>query len=197
MMTEKKKLTTMQESDNPWHEELEKIATILNKTSLEIAIKWSAEVYTLKGKNVVSYGGFKNYFTIWFYNGVFLTDPYKVLVNAQEGKTKSLRQWRMTSADEIDEKKILEYVNEAIEIEKKGLKLSPEKFQAVAIPTILQSALDENKVLKKSFEALTQGKQKEYNLYIDEAKQEATKIKRLEKITPMILDNKGLNDKYK
>ncbi len=196
-MTEKKKLTTMQESDNPWHEELEKIAAILNKTSLEIAIKWNAEVYTLKGKNVVSYGGFKNYFTIWFYNGVFLSDPYKVLVNAQEGKTKSLRQWRMTSADEIDEKKILEYVNEAIEIEKKGLKLSPEKFQAVAIPTILQSALDENKVLKNSFESLTQGKQKEYNLYIDEAKQEATKIKRLEKIIPMILDNKGLNDKYK
>lgn len=196
-MTEKKKLPTMQESDNPWHEELEKIATILNKTSLEIAIKWNAEVYTLKGKNVVSYGGFKNFFTIWFYNGVFLSDPYKVLVNAQEGKTKSLRQWRMTSADEIDEKKILEYVNEAIEIEKKGLKLSPEKFQAVAIPEHLQSALDKNKDLKKSFEALTQGKQKEYNLYIDEAKQEATKIKRLEKIIPLILDNKGLNDKYK
>lgn len=196
-MAEKRKLTTMQESDNPWQEELEKIASILNKTPLEIAIKGSADVYTLKGKNVVSYGGFKNYFTIWFYNGVFLSDPYKVLVNAQEGKTKSLRQWRMTSADEIDEKKILEYVNEAIEIEKKGLKLSPEKFKAVEIPEVLKTALDLNSNLKKSFEALTAGKQKEYNLYIDEAKQEATKIKRLEKIIPMILDHKGLNDKYK
>ena len=57
--------------------------------------------------------------------------------------------------------------------------------------------MDLNSNLKKSFEALTAGKQKEYNLYIDEAKQEATKIKRLEKIIPMILDHKGLNDKYK
>ena len=48
-----------------------------------------------------------------------------------------------------------------------------------------------------SFEKLTPGKQKEYILYIDESKQEATKIKRLEKIIPMILAGQGLNDRYK
>ena len=36
-----------------------------------------------------------------------------------------------------------------------------------------------------------------YAINIEEAKQEATKIKRLEKITPMILDGHGLNDRYK
>jgi len=34
-------------------------------------------------------------------------------------------------------------------------------------------------------------------VYIDEAKQEKTKTTRLEKIKELILQNKGLNDKYK
>lgn len=197
-MAEKKKASAMmQHEDNLWHRELDQIAAILNKADLDVAVKWGADVYTYKGKNVVSYGGFKNYFAIWFYNGVFLSDPDGVLVNAQEGKTKSLRQWRMTSMDEIDEKKILNYVHEAIEVEKKGLKMSPEKMQPLENPELLQNALNVNSDLKTAFEKLTPGKQKEYILYLNEAKQETTKLNRLEKMVPMILDGKGLNDKYK
>ena len=178
-------------------EELENLASIINKLPLEKTIKWGAEVFTYNGKNVVSYGGFKNYFMLWFFNGVFLEDKYKVLVNAQEGKTKSLRQWRFTSIDEIDENKITEYINEAIEIEKKGLKISPDKFVAIPISEILEKEFKNDKTLKSAFEKLTPGKQKEYIVYINEAKQEATKLKRLEKIKIMILQGIGLNDKYK
>ena len=61
----------------------------------------------------------------------------------------------------------------------------------------MQNALNQNDNLNSSFKALTKGKQKDYNEYIDEAKQEKTKISRLEKIIPLILDGKGLHDKYK
>lgn len=185
------------QNNKQWTEELEVIATIINKLPLEKTIKWGAEVFTYNGKNVVSYGGFKNHFTLWFFNGVFLADTYNVLVNAQEGKTKSARQWRFTSIAEIDEKKILEYINEAIEIEKKGLKIAPEKFVAIPVSEVLESEFKNNVALKTAFEKLTPGKQKEYTIYINEAKQEATKLKRIEKITPMILNGIGLNDKYK
>lgn len=185
------------QNNTQWTEELELIASIINKLSLEKTIKWGAEVFTYNGKNVVSYGGFKNYFTVWFYNGVFLEDKYNVLVNAQEGKTKSLRQWRFTSIAEIDEKKITEYIYEAIEIEKKGLKIAPEKFEAIPVSELLEMEFKTNQTLKTAFEKLTPGKQKEYIVYINEAKQEATKLKRVEKIKPMILDGIGLNDKYK
>ncbi len=99
-----------------WEKELAHIASILAKTPLEKSIKWGAEVFTYNGRNVISYGGFKNYFAIWFYNGVFLKDKNNVLVSATGGKTKSLRQWRFTSLAEVEEDKILAYVNEAIEI---------------------------------------------------------------------------------
>lgn len=196
MAEEKKNAMSMQEN-NQWIKEMDRIAEILNKMPLEIKVKWGGDVYTYNDKNIVSYGGFKNFFTIWFYNGVFLKDPYHVLINASEGKTKSLRQWRFTSMDEIDEKKIAEYVYEAIEIEKNGLKISPEKFTPLPIPTEMEELFSRNIQLKNAFEQLTPGKQKEYIIFINEAKQAATKIKRLEKIAPMVLAKQGLNDKYK
>lgn len=185
------------QNNNKWTEELEILANIISEMPLEKSVKWRAEVFTYNGKNVVRYGGFKNYFTIWFYNGVFLKDKYKVLVNAQEGKTKSLRQWRFTSKDEINENKIFEYIKEAIEIEKKGLKIQPEKFKPLPVPELLMNELKKDKSLKANFEKLTPGKQKEYIVYINEAKKEATKLSRLGKIKPMILQGVGLNDKYK
>ncbi len=181
---------------NQWSEALEKLAAILDKFPLEKTVKWGADVYTYNGKNVVSYGGFKNFFTLWFHNGVFLNDKLNVLINAQEGKTKSLRQWRFTSIEQIDEKKIAAYVKEAIEIEKKGLKIAPEKFKAAELPEILNTAFVKSNKLKTSFEKLTPGRQKEYILYLAEAKQAATKEKRMEKIKPLIIAGMGLNDKY-
>lgn len=186
----------MQHDDN-WKEEMEFIASIIYKAPLQKVVKWGADVFTFNGKNVVSYGGFKNYVAVWFFNGVFLKDKYNVLFNAQEGKTKSLRQWRFSSMAEIDEDKIMEYIIEAIEVEKKGLKIAPEKFEPAPLPQLLQEVFKHDKVLKQHFDSLSPGKQKEYVIYIGEAKQEATKQKRIEKIKPMILQRTGLNDKYK
>lgn len=180
-----------------WSEELGILANIISKHPLKKAIKWGAEVFTYNGRNVVSYGGFKNHFTLWFYNGVFLKDKYKTLINAQEGKTKSLRQWRFTSKDEINEKKIDAYIKEAIEIEKKGLRVQPERFIPLPVPDLLAKELKMSKALKAGFEKLTPGRQKEYISYINEAKQEQTKLNRLEKIKPMIKNGTGLNDKHK
>ena len=102
------------EKINRWSEELSPLTEILDKTELEVLIKWGAPIYTLNGKNIVACGGFKHHFALWFYNGVFLKDPYQVLTSGTEGKTKALRQWRFTSMAEIDEKKINEYVSESI-----------------------------------------------------------------------------------
>lgn len=192
----------MKETKNPWRknelwdEAIEKLRAIVLKTELVEAQKWGGEVYTLNNKNVIGIGGFKNYFALWFFNGVFLKDEANVLVNANEGVTKALRQWRFTDVAELDEKLILRYLNEAIANEKSGLSVKPEKKEAMHCE-FFQSALDNNKVLKTALEQLTPFKQKEYWEYMATAKQEKTKVTRLEKITPMILEGKGFNDKYR
>jgi uncharacterized protein YdeI (YjbR/CyaY-like superfamily) len=181
---------------NQWENELEQLHAIIRKTSLVETTKWGGPVYTYNNKNVLGIGGFKSYFGIWFYNGVFLKDERKLLINANEENTKSLRQMRFNSANEIDEKLILAYIKEAIEIEEKGLAIPKEKKETI-IPEILQNELDKNSELKNKFNAFSPYKQREFIEHITSAKQEKTQMARLEKIIPMILEGKGLNDKYR
>ncbi len=180
-----------------WNLAEERMQQIIVQTPLKKEFKWGTDVYTFQGKNVVAWGGFKSFFSIWFYNGVFLEDKEKVLVTASEGKTKSLRQWRFTSDEDMDEKKILAYIDESIQTIKDGKELKPEKGIPKEVGGILKNALDEDNQLQSAFNSLTPGKRKEYIEYIDEAKQDKTKHARLQKITPLILEGKGLHDQYK
>lgn len=181
---------------NSWSKELEFLKSIIAKTELIETSKWGGCVYVLDNKNVVGIGGFKNYFTIWFFNGVFLKDEKKALVNAQEGVTKSLRQWRFTSKDDVNESLVLEYIKEAIENEKQGIK-SPKAQVNIEMPEIFQKELDVDINLAEAFLKFSPYKQKEFLEYITVAKREETKRSRIEKIKPMILKNIGLNDKYR
>ena len=181
---------------NQWEEELGLLRAIVQKTELVETSKWGGEVYTINNKNVLGIGGFKNHFVIWFWNGVFLRDDAKVLVSANEGVTRGLRQWRFTAANQLNEKLILHYINEAIANEKAGLSIKPEKKEAMKCD-FFASALQKDSTLKTAFEKFTPGKQKEFWEYMATAKQEKTKIARLEKISPMILEGVGLNDKYR
>jgi len=184
------------QSQPSWEKELIILRSIMNSTELKETVKWGMPVYTVAGKNVVGIGAFKAYFGIWFYQGVFLKDESKRLLNAQEGKTKGMRQWRMASLDDIDEKLLIEYLEEAIQNQKDRKEIKPEK-KALVIPDELKRMLEERSDVNEAFDQFTPGKQKEFAEYIIDAKHDATKQKRLEKITPMILKNVGLNDKYK
>lgn len=181
---------------NQWEEELLFLKSIIDKTELVETIKWGGPIYVYNKKNVIGIGGFKDYFAIWFFNGVFLKDAKNKLVNAQEDKTKSLRQWRFTSKDEINEVVILEYIVEAIENEKEGKIIKPSKKEAI-VYELLDQEMTKNPALKEAFAKFSPYKQYEFLEYIETAKQEKTKLSRIEKVIPMILNNVGLNDKYR
>ncbi|SFA87746.1 Uncharacterized conserved protein YdeI, YjbR/CyaY-like superfamily, DUF1801 family [Flavobacterium swingsii] len=182
--------------NDQWSEEIELLKSIVNKTNLVETTKWGGIVYTYNDKNVLGIGGFKSYVGLWFFNGVYLKDEANVLINAQEGVTKALRQWRFASKSEINEELILVYIAEAIQIEKEGKSYKPEKKEII-ISDFFQNFINENPEIAKAFELFSPYKQKEFIEYIDTAKQEKTKLDRLEKIKPMILEGKGLNDKYR
>lgn len=180
-----------------WTEELELLKAIINTAGLVETTKWGGPAYTYNGKNVLGIGGFKSYFTIWFFKGVFLKDEAGVLVNAQEGLTKSLRQWRFETKADINEKLVLQYINEAIEVEKAGMAMKPAKKPDAIIPELLQKILDASPEMAANFKNFTSFKQREFIEYIDEAKRQETKLSRLEKIKPLILEGRGLNDRYR
>ncbi|MEP1033206.1 DUF1801 domain-containing protein [Ekhidna sp.] len=175
---------------------LEKLRSILLSSELEEKMKWGIPTYCLENKNVAGIGAFKTYAGIWFFNGVFLKDETNVLINAQEGKTKGMRQWRFESLKDIDEQLVKSYIEEAIQNQKEGKEIKPEK-KSLVIPDELKEALASNSHLSETFESLSLSCKREYAEYIEEAKREETKQKRLVKIIPMIMEKVGLNDKYK
>jgi uncharacterized protein YdeI (YjbR/CyaY-like superfamily) len=177
--------------------ELEALRGILLKVDLVEEVKWGAPVYTVAGKNIVGIGAFKSYVGLWFYQGALLADKDKVLINAQEGKTKALRQWRFTSISDINSELIKLYLLEAIKNSKEGRVIKPVKPQEAIIPPELVNLLESDNTLKSRFTSFTPYKQKEFAEYIIEAKRTATKEARLERIKPMILKGVGLHDKYR
>jgi uncharacterized protein YdeI (YjbR/CyaY-like superfamily) len=196
-MTDSQKVDNYINKHTKWSEELNTIRKIFIETELKEEIKWGSPTYTLKGKLVAGMAAFKNHYAIWFHQGVFLKDKNKLLVNAQEGITKALRQWRFEKNDKIDTKIVAAYINEAIQNSIDGKELKPVKAKEVPIPPILKERLKNDSSLNTAFKKLTPGKQREYSEHIGSAKREITQQSRLEKCIPMIIKGVGLHDKYK
>lgn len=186
------------DEEHHFKEGIAQLRSLVLKTGMEETFKWMFPTYMLNGKNVLSICKFKKHFGIWFFNGVFLSDFKVVLENAQEGKTQAMRHWKFYAISEIDATAVLGYMNEAIENERKGIKLVKKKKQPikVIVPELLAAALKAQPEAQLAFSDLTAYKQKEYAEYISTAKQEKTKSTRLAKILPMIMEGKGLNYLY-
>lgn len=120
-MDNSKKVETYFQENHLFKEEIATLRNLAHKTEATETFKWHAPVYTINNKNVFWIARFKNHFGLGFFNGVLLSDPKKVLENAQEGKTFAMRHWKFTKNDEIDEEGVLDYMIEALENQKKGI----------------------------------------------------------------------------
>ncbi|WP_088549693.1 YdeI/OmpD-associated family protein [Paenibacillus aquistagni] len=178
-----------------WKEEFEKLRAIVLDCGLTEDFKWMHPCYTFDNKNIVIIHGFKDYCALLFHKGALLQDPHGILIQQTEN-VQAARQIRFTHAQEIaDMETILkDYILAAIEIEKAGLEVELKKTTEYAIPEELQHKFNELAGLKSAFEALTPGRQRAYLLHFSQPKQSKTRVSRIEKCVPQILDGKGLND---
>ena len=157
--------------------------------------KWMHPCYTYNKKNILLIHGFKEYFAILFNKGALLSDPKNMLVQQTEN-TQSARQIRFTDISEIEEFKptIKEYIYEAIEVEKAGVKIKMKKTSDYEIPKELKQKFKVNSDFESAFKNLTEGRKRGYLLHFSQPKQAKTRISRIEKNTKRILNGKGLND---
>lgn len=181
-----------------WQQALNMLREIMLALDMEETVKWGGPVYCVDGKNVLGFASFKAYTGMWFYQGVFLKDNHSKLISANENETRAMRQWRFSSADDIEKELdlIIEYVKEAIDNSKRGKEIKAIINKPFEIPVELSSAFKDDSELKKQFEMLSHSKRRDYSRYIAQAKQEQTRLKRLEKCIPLIREGKGLMDRY-
>jgi uncharacterized protein YdeI (YjbR/CyaY-like superfamily) len=178
-----------------WREEFQRLRMIVLACPLTEELKWRQPCYTFQGKNIVLIHGFKEYCALLFFKGALLHDTHGILIQ-QTKNVQAARQIRFTHVGEIAEMETIlkAYVDEAIEVEKAGLKVSFKKGAEFSIPEEFQNKLDEIPALKTAFAALTPGRQRGYLLYFSAPKQSQTRESRVEKCTQQILKGKGLND---
>lgn len=178
-----------------WKAELTQLRKIALDCLLDENVKWGVPCYTFRDKNIVLIHGFKEYCSITFFKGALLQDTTGLLVKPGQN-TQAGRQMRFTSVKEIltHNQTIKAYIHEAIELEKAGLKVERSAAPLVSMPEEFQVKLNASKALKKAFESLTPGRQRAYLMFFADAKQAATRIARIEKLTPKILIGKGMLD---
>ncbi len=178
-----------------WKEELEKLREIILECALNEELKWGVPCYTSQKSNIVLIHSFKNYCAILFVKGALLNNGKGLLIQQTEN-VQAGRQIRFTNVREIVKMKTIlkSYIYEAIEVEKAGLKVNLNKNIKLVFPEEFINKLVDNPDLKKSFDALTPGRQRAYNLFFSAPKQSKTRESRIEKCISRILNGKGLND---
>ncbi|MBI3805642.1 MAG: YdeI/OmpD-associated family protein [Nitrospirae bacterium] len=178
-----------------WQEEMKKLRTIVLACPLTEELKWGKACYTFQKNNIVLIHGFKEYCALLFFKGALLKDAKGILIQQTEN-VQAARQIRFTHVRDIVQMKPLlkAYIDEAIKVEKAGLKVDYKKTSKFIVPEEFQKKLDELPALKTAFDALTPGRQRGYVLYFSAPKQSKTRESRVEKWLQPILNGKGLND---
>jgi uncharacterized protein YdeI (YjbR/CyaY-like superfamily) len=130
-----------------------------------------------------------------FFKGALLKDSKHLLERIGQ-HTQAGRWIKFTSLGEIADVRwtLRNYLYEAIELEKSGVKIKLTKPSEHPIPEELQSRLNENAALRSAFTALTPGRRRSYIFYLSSAKQAKTRAARAEKCVPMILSGRGFNE---
>jgi uncharacterized protein YdeI (YjbR/CyaY-like superfamily) len=178
-----------------WQDEYLELRKLVLACELTEELKWGCPCYTLNKNNVVLIHGFKDYCALLFMKGALLKDAKGILIQQTEN-VQDRRQLRFTSLSEIKKLQnvIKEYILEAIEIEKSGLKFEFKQTSEFKMPQEFQTVLDNTPELQTAFNALTPGRQRGYLLYFSAAKQAKTREARIGKYFQKILDGKGLDD---
>ena len=177
-----------------WPEEVARLRQLLLSCGLTEEIKWGKPCYGHDGRNIVIVQEMKEFLALMFFKGALLSDPDGVL-EEQGPNSRSALRIPFTSVDDVARlaDTVTAYIAEAIDVEDAGLTVGPAP--ELVVVEELRHRIDHDAAFKDAFEALTPGRQREYNLHISAAKQAATREARVEKYAPKILAGKGMRDR--
>ena len=180
-----------------WSKELAALRKVLLSCNLMEEVKWGVPCYTDNHKNIVLMSAFKEYCAVSFFKGALLKDEDKFLEKPGEN-SQAARIMRFTTVADIKKStpKLKRLVQEAIDLERKGLKVDfKAKTKLVLIPELLKK-FKELPALETAFQKLTPGRQRGYMLYFSQPKQSQTREQRINKCAQLIFEGRGWNDEY-
>jgi uncharacterized protein YdeI (YjbR/CyaY-like superfamily) len=179
-----------------WRAEFEALRLVLLRAGLEEAFKWRKPCYTHGESNVVIFQPFKELCALLFFKGALLQDTDGAL-KEQGGNTRSGLRLEFRSVADVTAAKrtIAALVQDAIRVEQAGLSV-PQRAPADdgPYPEELDMLLDADPALLDAWERLTPGRRRGWLLHFNGAKQSQTRMARIDRATPRILEGFGMHD---
>ena len=166
----------------------------------EEKLKWGFPHFDYKGV-YVSMAAFKEHCAFNFWKVKLMPDPYQLFGERDEramGNFGRIRSLQDLPSDEV----LLAYLLEAKKLNDQGVKVTPKKptekeKTELVVPEDLEAALNKNLAALVFFDKFTYSQRKEYILWIEEAKTEETRKKRVETTVEWSAEGKSRNWKYK
>ena len=165
---------------------------------VEETIKWSFPNFDFKGP-MCSMAAFKAHCSFGFWKASLMSDP--TLLETARSEVAMGHLGKITSLQDLPkDKQIIAYIKEAIHLNEEGKKVVKAKpvsaSKELVIPNYITNAIKQNAQAFATFEAFPPSHKKEYVVWIDEAKTEATKEKRLIQAIEWMEEGKPRNWKY-
>ncbi|MDN3586427.1 YdeI/OmpD-associated family protein [Pedobacter aquatilis] len=163
---------------------------------IEEKMKWSMPFFEYKG-TVCHMASFKNHCVFGFWKGSLIEDEFSIFKERNEamgllGKIKSF--------DDLPEDDVLmAYIQQAVQLNEDGIKLpaKPKTAQKeLVVPQYFIDALQEDPKALAVFQNFSNSNKKDYVLWLEEAKTDTTKQRRLETALEWIADGKPRMWKY-
>ena len=156
-------------------------------------MKWSFPHFDHKG-TVCSMASFKQHLAFGFWKQTLLEqDAFPA------EKTAMGSFGRITSVKDLPTDKVMiGLIQQAVELNEKGIKVAkkPVEKKELIVPKDLTSALSKNKTAKATFDKFSPSHKREYVAWIEEAKTEPTRNKRLATTVEWLSEGKPRNWKY-
>jgi uncharacterized protein YdeI (YjbR/CyaY-like superfamily) len=165
--------------------------------AIQEELKWGHPSFVYKGI-VGGMAAFKQHVSFGFWKEKLLSDPYNLFSKDREA---GMFGSKLTDVSELPPDDVLiSYVCEAVALNEAGKKIpKPQKSRApkeIVVPPDLRAALKKNKKAAATFDAFSYSKRKDYVEWITEAKQEATRQRRLATAIEWLSEGKSRNWKY-
>ncbi len=160
-------------------------------------IKWGSPHFGYPNGNLCLMAAFKNHASFGFWLGAKMEDPDGILTISGEqtgmGQLGKLRSLSDLPSDEV----LTRYLKQAMQLAEQGVRPTPKREQQpVRIPDYFQAELRKNETTHQQFQNFSQSCQREYVQWLEEAKTEGTRTKRMDQALEWIAEGKIRNWKY-
>lgn len=161
-------------------------------------IKWGIPHFDYKGDMMCIFAAYKKHCAFTFYKDALMNDA-RLKANDSVPAAKRFMDKLTDLADLPPERELKAWIKEAMALNEQGLKLPARESKTpkeVDMPGAFAEKLKANPDFMQIFESKSASFQKEYKVWIGEAKTQATRDKRIEEAMAWIAEGKGRFWKY-